>query len=263
MELGFFDKYIIPLAKKLKDCGVFGVSSDEYLDYAEMNRKEWALNGKGVVSGIVETLRLKQRDVESSSGPSNTTVNDLVSPLPVTLAEPAGKRLKALKKQLRRTSMSMQPSTVELPQAMSVLVVDDDKILKKMFTRSVKQIAPEWKIQEAGSGEEALQIVSAAASELDLIFMDHYMGTDDSKLLGSETVAELRNKGVKSKICGMSANDVEQMFDDSGADGFVFKPLRFRKEAMRSELERILGTNDEWGNVVLPMSDITSFADPL
>ena len=28
-ELGFFDFYIIPLAKKLKDCGVFGVASDE------------------------------------------------------------------------------------------------------------------------------------------------------------------------------------------------------------------------------------------
>lgn len=33
-EIGFFDYYIIPLAKKLKECGVFGVSSDEYLTYA-------------------------------------------------------------------------------------------------------------------------------------------------------------------------------------------------------------------------------------
>lgn len=33
-EIGFFDFYVIPLAKKLKDCGVFGVSSDEYLNYA-------------------------------------------------------------------------------------------------------------------------------------------------------------------------------------------------------------------------------------
>ena len=39
-ELGFFDFYIIPLAKKLKDCGVFGVSSDEYLNYAEKNWSE-------------------------------------------------------------------------------------------------------------------------------------------------------------------------------------------------------------------------------
>lgn len=30
-EIGFFDYYVIPLAKKLKNCGVFGVSSDECL----------------------------------------------------------------------------------------------------------------------------------------------------------------------------------------------------------------------------------------
>lgn len=48
-ELGFFDFYIIPLAKKLKECGVFGVSSDEYLNYAEKNRAEWALRGQDAV----------------------------------------------------------------------------------------------------------------------------------------------------------------------------------------------------------------------
>ena len=49
-EMGFFDFYIIPLAKKLKDCGVFGVSSDEYLDYARANRREWELKGEEVVA---------------------------------------------------------------------------------------------------------------------------------------------------------------------------------------------------------------------
>jgi hypothetical protein len=55
-ELGFFDFYIIPLAKKLKDCGVFGVSSDEYLNYAEKNRAEWELRGHEVVARMVETF---------------------------------------------------------------------------------------------------------------------------------------------------------------------------------------------------------------
>jgi hypothetical protein len=49
-EMGFFDFYIIPLAKKLKECGVFGVSSDEYLNYALENRSEWELKGKEVVA---------------------------------------------------------------------------------------------------------------------------------------------------------------------------------------------------------------------
>jgi class 3 adenylate cyclase len=48
-ELGFFDFYIIPLAKKLKNCGVFGVASDEYLNYAEANREEWERKGQDMV----------------------------------------------------------------------------------------------------------------------------------------------------------------------------------------------------------------------
>eukprot|EP00980_Cylindrotheca_fusiformis_P005912 scaffold1246_cov134-Cylindrotheca_fusiformis.AAC.4 len=48
-EIGFFDFYVIPLAKKLDSCGVFGVSSHEYLNYAQSNRDEWAREGEGIV----------------------------------------------------------------------------------------------------------------------------------------------------------------------------------------------------------------------
>jgi len=47
-ELWFFDNYIIPLAKKLQECGVFGVAGDEYLQYALENRKEWEEKGHDV-----------------------------------------------------------------------------------------------------------------------------------------------------------------------------------------------------------------------
>jgi hypothetical protein len=53
-EIGFFDFYIIPLAKKLSDCGVFGVSSDEYLSYALRNRKEWEERGESIVAEYKE-----------------------------------------------------------------------------------------------------------------------------------------------------------------------------------------------------------------
>jgi hypothetical protein len=53
-ELGFFDNYIIPLAKKLKDCGVFGVSSDECLNYAVRNRDEWKDCGLQIVQDMVK-----------------------------------------------------------------------------------------------------------------------------------------------------------------------------------------------------------------
>ncbi|CAB9527346.1 Receptor-type guanylate cyclase gcy [Seminavis robusta] len=53
-EIGFFDFYIIPLAKKLKECGVFGVSSDEYLNYATQNRREWELRGEEVLAEMMQ-----------------------------------------------------------------------------------------------------------------------------------------------------------------------------------------------------------------
>ena len=37
-ELGFFDNYVIPLAKKLQECRVFGVSSDEYLQVRYLSK---------------------------------------------------------------------------------------------------------------------------------------------------------------------------------------------------------------------------------
>jgi class 3 adenylate cyclase len=56
-EMGFFDFYIIPLAKKLKDCGVFGVSSYEYLNYAEKNRREWEIKGQEIVAEMVQSIK--------------------------------------------------------------------------------------------------------------------------------------------------------------------------------------------------------------
>jgi class 3 adenylate cyclase len=55
-ELGFFDFYIIPLAKKLSECGVFGVASDEYLNYAQKNREEWEERGKEIVASMLTKL---------------------------------------------------------------------------------------------------------------------------------------------------------------------------------------------------------------
>lgn len=56
---GFFDFYIIPLTQKLKDCGVFGVSSGELLNYAKKNREEWELKGEQVVAELAAEARRK------------------------------------------------------------------------------------------------------------------------------------------------------------------------------------------------------------
>jgi hypothetical protein len=62
-ELGFFDYYLIPLAMKLKECGVFGASGYEYISYVLKNKKEWERKGRQVV----QEMFLLYKDVEEGS----------------------------------------------------------------------------------------------------------------------------------------------------------------------------------------------------
>jgi signal transduction histidine kinase/CheY-like chemotaxis protein len=134
----------------------------------------------------------------------------------------------------------------ELPENLSVLFVDDDIMLRKLFSRSIRKLMPSWKLQEASNGETSLKLVDV--EYFDLIFMDQYMASADKQLLGTETVRALRAKGVKSRICGLSANDLEKPFLRNGANGFLIKPFPCAKERLTRELLRILYYDGEQHN---------------
>jgi hypothetical protein len=55
-ELWFFDNYVIPLAKKLRECEVFGVDCDQLLDFATQNRMEWNNKGADIIKSWREEL---------------------------------------------------------------------------------------------------------------------------------------------------------------------------------------------------------------
>jgi hypothetical protein len=61
-ELKFFDIYVIPLARKLKDCEALGVLGDEFMMYALQNREEWARKGKEIVEEYLERARQEKFD---------------------------------------------------------------------------------------------------------------------------------------------------------------------------------------------------------
>jgi signal transduction histidine kinase/CheY-like chemotaxis protein len=129
---------------------------------------------------------------------------------------------------------------LQLPEELSVLFVDDDMVLRKLFSRSVRKIGPKWKVQEAGNGEAALSITKTET--FDVIFMDQYMASVQKQLLGTEATKALRAQGVTSKICGLSANDVEKFFLEAGADSFMMKPFPCKPGALRKELFRVINT---------------------
>eukprot|EP00525_Craspedostauros_australis_P013052 CAMPEP_0198135326 /NCGR_PEP_ID=MMETSP1442-20131203/60532_1 /TAXON_ID= /ORGANISM="Craspedostauros australis, Strain CCMP3328" /LENGTH=390 /DNA_ID=CAMNT_0043796491 /DNA_START=36 /DNA_END=1208 /DNA_ORIENTATION=- len=133
-----------------------------------------------------------------------------------------------------------------LPETLSVLFVDDDMILRKLFKRSIQRVAKEWQIEEASNGETALQM--AQSKHFDLIFVDQYMASIEKQLLGSETARALRSRGVSAKICGLSANDAESLFLDAGANCFMFKPFPCEPVALRKELHRVLHSGSRGGD---------------
>jgi signal transduction histidine kinase/CheY-like chemotaxis protein len=50
----------------------------------------------------------------------------------------------------------------ELPESLNVLFVDDDAIIRKLFSRALRQLAPQWTIREAASGEACVRLMEEA-----------------------------------------------------------------------------------------------------
>lgn len=104
--------------------------------------------------------------------------------------------------------------------------------------RTINTVVPNWSVREAASGETALRLIEDTT--FDVIFVDMYMANVEKSLLGTETVAEMRNRGVKSRICGLSANDKETAFLDAGADAFMFKPFPCKHDEITEALFHVL-----------------------
>jgi hypothetical protein len=79
-EMIFLNFYVIPLAKKLSDCGVFGVSSDEYLTYAIKNREEWERRGEEVLASIREKVSRVTSGLSATGSPTSMSDEDFGLP---------------------------------------------------------------------------------------------------------------------------------------------------------------------------------------
>ena len=147
---------------------------------------------------------------------------------------------------------------LELPTNLNVLFVDDDLMLRKLFIRAVKKVAPNWDIKEAASGESAIKMfeeynnggdVSQTKEDVsfDLVFMDMYMSSSNKQMLGTEAIRALRSNNVQSIIVGLSANNLESKFISSGADAFIVKPIPCKPNDLKSELLRVIACGDSNG----------------
>ena len=102
-----------------------------------------------------------------------------------------------------------------------LLVVDDDKMGRKLLRRRFARLFPDADIDEVASGEEAL--VEAQRKNYDIITIDHFMAVNE--MSGEETIRALRAEGVDALIVGISGNSKEKEHLSAGAQDFFQKPI--------------------------------------
>ncbi|GLT66482.1 hypothetical protein SLA2020_388440 [Shorea laevis] len=100
----------------------------------------------------------------------------------------------------------------------SVLVVDDDILIRKIHSMILSKFPME--IQVAENGKEAVDLYRSGAF-FDLVLMDMEMPV----MNGLEATKELRAMGVNSMIVGVTSNSERKDFMEAGLTHCYAKPL--------------------------------------
>jgi two-component system KDP operon response regulator KdpE len=105
-----------------------------------------------------------------------------------------------------------------------ILIVDDESALRRALRTALA--ASGFAVDEAATGEQALDVFSRTAPEL--VLLDINMPAMD----GVETCRRLRSQGATAGILMVTVRDSEEdqvRALEAGADDYVVKPYRFRE----------------------------------
>jgi CheY-like chemotaxis protein len=120
-----------------------------------------------------------------------------------------------------------------------VLIVDDSPILRRAVTRAVIQAGlSEENIREAGNGQEALEALKSAPS--DLVLLDLNMPVMDGWEFAKAALAD--SELSKTAIIVVSTESNQKRIESMrqlGIRGFLHKP--FEPEDLRKLVEALLG----------------------
>ena len=103
----------------------------------------------------------------------------------------------------------------------SLLIVDDSRMSRLMISKFISELRPDWEIQEAASGDEAVDKVDQEIPAL--ISMDMNM----PGIIGLEAASLIQAKHPDIKIVICTANVQGAMRDSTARAGFSFveKPI--------------------------------------
>jgi len=166
--------------------------------------------GTGLGLAIAKHLvDLTGGNIKFQSDPSVRPGTTCIVRMPLTLCEPPG----------GGDVDDELPDPVEtglLQEPLTFFIIDDVEMNRKMFKRRIeKGIAPNCKISQAATGEEALQI--CAEETFDVIIVDQYMEEAGGIMVGTDVVYAMRRMQIDSIIIGCSGNDLNKEFSEAGA----------------------------------------------
>jgi len=121
----------------------------------------------------------------------------------------------------------------------NILLVDDSKTDRLLYSKILKTIAPDYSIEAASNGKEALNLISQCAPAL--VITDHHMPL----LNGFSLVKELKKSSLKSKppVIVLSSDIDMNLVDEYNLEGveYVFhKPVNLSdfKQAVEKSLKK-------------------------
>ena len=101
------------------------------------------------------------------------------------------------------------------------LLVDDSRMSRMIVKKIIETAHPDWKIEEAGDGQQALD--KASAKDFELILLDYNMPI----MNGGELAEILRPRFPDAKIAFLTAN-VQEAIKNKAIDlqiDFIPKPI--------------------------------------
>ena len=105
----------------------------------------------------------------------------------------------------------------------TILIVDDDPLIRKLITTTLEDVAG-FRLREAGDGEEAIE--AAVEERPEIVFLDY----DMPRLNGIETCRRLRSDPATADatiimLTGVSDQPAQDRAVGAGADLFLTKPF--------------------------------------
>jgi PAS domain S-box-containing protein len=115
----------------------------------------------------------------------------------------------------------------------TVLLVDDEEMIRSLGRKMLEQAG--YRVLEALTGEEAVEIYRNEGSRIDLVVLDLIM----PGMGGRQALAELKNMDPDVRVViasGYSPDGLAESATETGAAGFITKPFR-RHDVLRTVRE--------------------------